>query len=318
MKYLFALLSGFVLSLALIAFPSDASAVTCQDLFVPVNGQTGPAREVRLEPGEQVWGYFGCKACGDLKVSARPNSYKTQECPNCGTKPKPEDFVPPETVERNGRLFLLEPSNLIRESDGTAYLARSGRGWTCGFCTGINFQVSLNCTGCGAEKPTTIPAGAIASPDVRSVNSGRGQTAAEISAASGLSITSAASLVESARSLNVHQNGAVRKSFLRTKAGALLMSATAVGASGFIWWGTQTYTAPGTVTRIANETALVTYETPKGESITIDVTPPNTSVTTKDWRVGDKVTLYFRNLGGARGVEGFDGQVFKAGKEIER
>ena len=96
------------------------------------------------------------------------------------------------------------------------------------------------------------------------------------------------------------------------------MSATAVGASGFIWWGTQTYTAPGTVTRIANETALVTYETPKGESITIDVTPPNTSVTTKDWRVGDKVTLYFRNLGGARGVEGFDGQVFKAGKEIER
>ncbi len=313
MKTIFALLVMFVLS-----FTSNANAVTCEDLFVPVGGQSGSVREVRLEPGEQVWGTFACKACGDLKVSARPNKNKTQECPNCGTKPQPADFVPPETVERGGKLFLLEPSDLIREADGTAYLARSGRGWTCGFGTGINFQVSINCTGCGAEKPTTIAPNAAASPDVRFVNSGRAQTAEQISAASGLSITSAASLVEKAKSINVHQNGAVRKSFLRTKAGALLMSATAAGTAGFIWWGTQTYTAPGTVIQVANETALVSYKSTKGESIVIDVTAPNASVSTKDWRVGDNVTLYFRNLGGAKGVEGFDGQVLKAGEQQGR
>ena len=313
MKTLFALIFS-----VLTVFTSNANAMTCDDLFIPVGGKSTPSREVRLEPGDDVWGYYGCKACGDLKVSARPNSNKVQECPNCGTRPKPADFVPPETVERGGKLFLLEPGDLIREADGTAYLARSGRGWTCAFCTGINFQVKINCTGCGAEKPTTIPAGATAAPEARFVNSGRSQTAEQIAVASGLSITSASSLVDTARSLNVHQNDAVKKSFLRTKAGALLMSATSVGAAGFIWWGTQTYTAPGTVCKIMNETALVTYQTKKGESVTIDITPPNASVTTKDWRVGDNVTLYFRNLGGAKGVEGFDGQVFEAGKDVNK
>lgn len=87
------------------------------------------------------------------------------------------------------------------------------------------------------------------------------------------------------------------------------MSAAATGALGFVWWGTQSYTLPATVSRIEGDTAYITYVDTDGKEITIDFTPAQKEASVRGWRKGDKMTLHFRNLTGAKGGEAFDGTV---------
>ncbi|MBL7688260.1 MAG: hypothetical protein JNJ49_09505, partial [Bdellovibrionaceae bacterium] len=79
---------------------SSAEANSCYDIFAGTTSKRG-YREVRLEPGDQVWGYYSCKSCS-AQVSAKPNKYKRQECPNCGTAHSNEAYARPETIEHNG------------------------------------------------------------------------------------------------------------------------------------------------------------------------------------------------------------------------
>ncbi|MBL7688749.1 MAG: hypothetical protein JNJ49_12005, partial [Bdellovibrionaceae bacterium] len=212
-----------------------------------------------------------------------------------------------ETIEHNGKLYLLEPNDLIKEGDPTGALARSGVGWTCSFCSSSNFQIQPTCTGCGAPKSETSTASTAREaliPDASSLSSENKPA---------ITVTSPSARISSAVSSDaaIHlQRPAATSSFIRTKLGMALLSGGAAGLTGVVWWGSQAYSIQGQVTSIQGNTAFVTYEDRDGETKVIDITPPNSSVSIRDWRVGDPIKVYFRNLTGAKGAEGIDGKVF--------
>lgn len=243
------LLLTFV-TLSLMTAGAQASS-ECSSLFQSTGSTPTETKYIKLEPGQQIWGKYTCKACQSL-VIARPGKNGEQGCRNCGSPHSGEEYSPPETVERDGKLYLVEPGNLITSVDPSSKYASSGKVWKCGFCQGTNFNYMLSCDTCGGAK-TGFDA-----PADFSLGEPKDFPKDEFAAGASkpTKIESAEQMVQRAKAIDVQQPGSP-KSFLRTRAGALLMSAAAVGVSGFIWWGTETYTLPAQVTSISAETAYV-------------------------------------------------------------
>lgn len=316
----------------------QASADVCDEnsfTVIPSDGKVPSGRiEVILKPGDAVWHMYECKQCGDLGnkrlVSLRPNANGRQECPDCG-KPHSKDdqleprILPEHFTDSSGRIHLIYTEALARDGDPTKKYAESGKHWTCEYCNSSAFQTMASCPGCGAGKPSLLTPGrfknyAEANPAdpvtgfPLGISSGtqtasfatQATAAATMAVASGQPITTARG-VGPIRSVDLQSK--VRPSFLRTRTGMMLMSAAATGALGFVWWGTQSYTLPATVSRIEGDTAYITYVDTDGKEITIDFTPAQKEASVRGWRKGDKMTLHFRNLTGAKGGEAFDGTV---------
>jgi hypothetical protein len=268
---------------------------------------------------------YECKQCGDLGnkrlVSLRPNSQGRQECPDCG-KPHSKDdqneprILPEHFTDSDGRIHLIYTEALARDGDATKKHAGSGKHWTCEFCNSSAFQTMVSCPGCGAGKPSLLTPGRFrqyteANPadPITGFPLGVSSVAPSVAMASqavsqGQPITTAKG-VGPIRTLDLQS--LTRPKFLRTRTGMMLMSAAATGALGFVWWGTESYTLPATVSRIDGNTAYITYTDTDGKEITIDFTPAQKEASIRGWRKGDKLTLHFRNLGGAKGGEAFDG-----------
>lgn len=328
------LVAGLVASLIVgmtFDMPS-ADANQCDNGFINIPGDRKiPAGrlEVVLQPGDTVWHMYQCKQCDNL-ASMRPNSNGRQQCPSCG-KPHSKDnqaeprILPEHFTDSDGRIHLIYTESLIRSGDGTKKYADSGAHWTCSYCDSSAFQIMASCPGCGAGKPTLMTPGrfknyAEANPadPVTGVPLSTGSTAAShamamasAAVAQGKPITSARG-IGPVRSVSLQQSS--RPSFLRTRGGMMLVSAAATGALGFVWWGTQSYTLPATVTRLDGDTAYISYTDTDGEEVTLDFTAMTGEPgKVRKWRVGDSLTLHFRNLGGLKGGEAFDGTLVKQG-----
>lgn len=315
---------------ALIFATPIAEANQCDSAFIniPSDGKVPAGRlEVVLQPGDTVWHMYQCKQCDSL-ASMRPNSNGRQECPSCGKPHSKNDqseprILPEHFTDSSGRIHLIYTESLIRQGDGSKKYADSGAHWTCSYCDSSAFQIMASCPGCGAGKPSLMTPGRFqkyaesnpADPitgvplDGGSPAAAQAVAMAATAVAQGQPITTARG-VGPIRSVNVQQSN--RPNFLRTRSGMMLMSAAATGALGFVWWGTQSYTLPASVTRLEGDTAYISYTDTDGEQITLDFTAMTGEPgKVRKWRVGDQLTLHFRNLGGLKGGEAFDGTVVK-------
>ncbi|MBN8539844.1 MAG: hypothetical protein J0L82_05620 [Deltaproteobacteria bacterium] len=316
--------------------PNHAAASECDDqsfTVIPSDGKVPSGRiEVILKPGDDVWHMYECKQCRDggekRIVSLRPNANGSQECPNCG-KPHSKDdrleprILPDHFTDAAGRIHLIYTEALARDGDATKKYARSGKHWTCEYCNSSAFQTMVSCPRCGAGNPSLLTPGrfrkyAEANPADPITGFPLG-AASKVSSAAAPSAEMASQAVSQGQPItsakgvgpirSVDLQSSTRPNFLKTKTGMMLMSAAATGALGYVWWGTQSYTLPATVSSIDGNTAYITYIDTDGKEITIDFTPAQKEASIRGWRKGDRMTLHFRNLGGAKGGEAFDGTV---------
>lgn len=351
MKKTFFANHALVLVLALNSLLSaGAQAASCEDAFgkQPLPVRTIEKQEIVLQPGDTVYHLAECKFCVDPETN-RPGTFLLKPekdgrlgCPGCGSafvkggRNGNDGWQPEFYKNADGHIVLVVRDALVPNDPAIQKLLGKRNLWTCSFCTGQNritveqedaHPSKISCTNCGGSKESSDQKSLVNNGLFTRLVEGTSDTAtdasivASASAALDVGLPSAAGFrgdgapiepEKLTRRTNLQIPGT---SFLRTRAGIASISLAAAGAIGMVWWGMDAYTITGKVKSVQGETAWVDYTDRNGKLHTIDLTPAGPSKSIKQWRIGDSVPLYFRNLSSTpKGAEGVDGTVAKPGE----
>lgn len=259
----------------------------------------GRAYTKKLEPDEQVFGFYTCLSCGNRSI-AKPDPREVKvNCDGCGVAHTTETVDAPAYFRKtdsdnNTDVYIVDWEPLVQAGSIEDKASRSGLKVQCPFCAGSTFSVHSNCPNCGASvlnAPKIMPG-----PE----NTITLLTKKKVS-----------EQVAEAKLVNRPTPVLVKK-VLVTKQRALVAGAgTVVGTAAVIYWtANYNYQTTGTIIHIDEATHQVTvaYVDYYGEAqkVLLSYDPSKSS----PWYLTEEMTLYFVRWPANQGAERMNGEVY--------
>ena len=246
----------------------------------------------KLEPDEQVFGFYTCRSCGKRSISKPDPREVKVNCAGCGVAHTTEAVDAPAYFRRtdglnNTDVYIVDWEPLVQAGSIEERAARSGRKVQCPFCAGSTFSINHSCPNCGAS---VVDAPKI-NPEERKVTLSFHQKKQD------QNNNSAPSLVK--------KDLLTKKRMIYAGTGSLL------GAAAVIYWGgNYNYQTTGRVVLVDEfkQQAVVAYTDYYGaaQQVLLDYDPHKSS----PWYLTEEVTLYFVRWPAHQGAERLNGEVY--------